>query len=150
MVTCSTRLEPRSEGWAEAYAEEIEVQKDLLNNVFRLFHLKSRLFLSMSKRRGEHVNWYDTPLEERRKLMRGHGRIGHKYFERINQVISGSIGFDDYEWGVDLHGDDPLDFKKLIYEMRFDPASSRYAEFGPFYVGILADAGSLNDFLSIA
>ena len=93
-------------------------------------------FYPMSKRRGEQVNWYDLSSEERGGFMRGHGEIGRKYAGQVVQVISGSVGFDDWEWAVDLFADEPLVFKKLIYEMRFDAASSRYALFGPFYVGI--------------
>jgi chlorite dismutase len=69
-------------------------------------------------------------------MMREHGMIGRHYSGRVTQVISGSIGFDDWEWGVDLFAQDPLVFKKLIYEMRFDEASAKFAEFGPFYVGL--------------
>jgi peroxiredoxin len=93
-------------------------------------------FYPMSKRRGEQVNWYDLPAAERAGFMRGHGEIGRKYAGQVLQVIQGSVGLDDWEWGVTLFADDPLVFKKLIYEMRFDPASSRFALFGPFYVGI--------------
>lgn len=93
-------------------------------------------FYPMSKRRGEQVNWFDLPTEERAALMKGHGEIGRKYAGQVVQIIAGSVGLDDWEWGVTLFADDPLVFKKLIYEMRFDAASSRYALFGPFYVGI--------------
>ena len=93
-------------------------------------------FYPMSKRRGEQVNWYDLPAAERAGFMRGHGEIGRKYAGQVVQVIQGSVGLDDWEWGVTLFADDPVVFKKLIYEMRFDPASSRFALFGPFYVGI--------------
>ena len=93
-------------------------------------------FYPMSKRRGETVNWYDLSAEERAGFMKGHGEIGRKYAGKVVQVIQGSVGFDDWEWGVTLFADDPLVFKKLIYEMRFDPASSRFALFGPFFVGI--------------
>jgi hydrogen peroxide-dependent heme synthase len=93
-------------------------------------------FYPMSKRRGEQVNWYDLPPAERAAFMRGHGEIGRKYAGQVLQVIQGSVGLDDWEWGVTLFADDPLVFKKLVYEMRFDPASSRFALFGPFYVGI--------------
>ena len=93
-------------------------------------------FYPTSKRRGEQVNWFDLPADQRAELMRGHGAIGRKYAGQVVQVISGSVGLDDWEWGVTLFADDPLVFKKLVYEMRFDPASSRYALFGPFYVGI--------------
>lgn len=104
-------------------------------------------FYPMNKRRGEHVNWYTLPLAERRAMMRNHGTIGHKYASEVTQVISGSVGLDDWEWGVSLHADDALVFKKLIYEMRFDPTSALYAEFGPFYVGTRLDAAGLEDLL---
>ena len=93
-------------------------------------------FYPMSKRRGEQVNWYALSAKERAAYMRGHGMIGRKYAGRVVQVISGSVGLDDWEWGVTLFADDPLVFKKLIYEMRFDGASSHFALFGPFYVGM--------------
>ena len=84
----------------------------------------------MNKRRGEDKNWYAVPFEERARMMRDHGVIGRHYAGAVNQIISGSIGFDDWEWGVDLFADDPVVFKKLVYEMRFDEASAWYAEFG--------------------
>ena len=104
-------------------------------------------FYPMSKRRGEHVNWFDLAPEERASLLRGHGMIGRKYAGQVTQVISGSVGLDDWEWGVTLFADDPLVFKKLVYEMRFDPASSRYALFGPFYTGIRFAPAALGDVL---
>jgi chlorite dismutase len=93
-------------------------------------------FYPMNKRRGETCNWYQLPIEERQRLMHDHGMIGRRYAGQVTQIISGSVGFDDWEWGVDLFADDPLVFKKLIYEMRFDESSAMYAEFGPFYVGL--------------
>ena len=93
-------------------------------------------FYPMNKRRGEHVNWYALSVDDRRALMRGHGKVGHKYAREVTQVIGGSTGLDDWEWGVSLHANDPLSIKRLVTEMRFDPASSQYAEFGPFYFGI--------------
>lgn len=104
-------------------------------------------FYPMSKRRGEHVNWFDLPPEDRAALMRGHGEIGRRYAGQVTQVISGSVGLDDWEWGVTLFADDPLVFKKLVYEMRFDPASSRYAEFGPFYTAIRFPPSALAEVL---
>jgi chlorite dismutase len=104
-------------------------------------------FYPMSKRRGEQVNWFDLPAGDRADLMKGHGMIGRKYAGQVTQVIAGSVGLDDWEWGVTLFADDPLVFKKLIYEMRFDPASSRYALFGPFYVGIRFAPGALGEVL---
>jgi chlorite dismutase len=81
-------------------------------------------------------------------MMHEHGMIGRKYGGEVKQVISGSIGFDDWEWGVDLFADDPLPFKRLIYEMRFDAASAVYALFGPFYVGLRVKAQGLAAFMA--
>jgi hydrogen peroxide-dependent heme synthase len=104
-------------------------------------------FYPMNKRRGEQRNWYAEPIEARARMMRDHGVIGRHYAGAVTQIISGSIGFDDWEWGVDLFADDPLVFKKLIYEMRFDEASAWYAEFGAFYVGLQFSAPELPRFL---
>ncbi|QLG27961.1 heme-binding protein [Halorarum halophilum] len=92
-------------------------------------------FYPMSKRRGEEYNWYDLSFEERADLMSGHGDVGREYAGKIKQVIASSVGFDDHEWGVTLFAADPADIKDIVYEMRFDEASSRYGEFGQFYVG---------------
>ena len=92
-------------------------------------------FYPMSKRRGEEYNWYDLSFEDRAELMAGHGEVGKEYAGKIKQVIASSVGFDSHEWGVTLFGSDPTDIKDIVYEMRFDPASSRYGEFGEFYVG---------------
>ena len=107
-------------------------------------------FYPMSKRRGEQVNWYDLPAAERAAFMRGHGEIGRKYAGKVVQIIQGSVGLDDWEWGVTLFADDPVVFKKLIYEMRFDPASSRFALFGPFYVGMRCAPADLGAALGAA
>jgi hydrogen peroxide-dependent heme synthase len=104
-------------------------------------------FYPMNKRRGEAKNWYAETVEERGRMMRDHGAIGRHYAGKVTQIISGSIGFDDWEWGVDLFADDPVVFKKLIYEMRFDEASALYAEFGPFYTGLHFVAAELPRFL---
>jgi peroxiredoxin len=93
-------------------------------------------FYPMNKFRGETKNWYSEPIHERHRMMREHGMIGRHYAGRVTQIISGSIGFDDWEWGVDLFADDPLVFKKLVYEMRFDEASAVYGLFGTFFVGL--------------
>ncbi|WP_254823026.1 heme-binding protein [Haloglomus halophilum] len=92
-------------------------------------------FYPMDKRRGPDHNWYDLPFDERADLMSAHGDIGRQYAGKVTQIISGSVGLDDHEWGVTLFADDPTQIKKLLYEMRFDPSSSRYAEFGTFYFG---------------
>jgi hydrogen peroxide-dependent heme synthase len=93
-------------------------------------------FYPMNKFRGETKNWYSEPIHERQRMMREHGMIGRHYAGRVTQIISGSIGLDDWEWGVDLFADDPLVFKKLVYEMRFDEASAVYGLFGVFFVGL--------------
>src|SRR5918994_2043536 len=103
---------------------------------------------SSSCRRGEIKNWYSAPFDDRAAMMREHGHIGRRYAGKVVQIISGSIGFDDWEWGVDLFAEDPLTFKKLIYEMRFDEASAKFAEFGPFYVGLQFPMGELGAFLN--
>jgi chlorite dismutase len=140
---------PGSSEYDEAFATEMEKQKTRVRS--RLFRAipdhRYVCFYPMNKRRGEQVNWYNLKMEERRDLMRGHGRIGHKYHESVTQIIGGSVGLDDWEWSVDLHSNDPLVFKKLIYEMRFDPASALYAEFGPFYIGLRESAGNLSSIL---
>jgi peroxiredoxin len=93
-------------------------------------------FYPMSKKRGETVNWFTLTPRERGMLMKEHGTTGRKYHGRVSQIITSSSGLADYDWGVDLFAKQTVDFKKLIYEMRFDPASALYAEFGPFYIGI--------------
>lgn len=92
-------------------------------------------FYPMSKRRDESQNWYTLSLDERSRLMQAHGLTGRRYAGRIQQVITGAIGLDAWEWGVTLFAKDPLDFKKLVTDMRFDEVSAKYAEFGDFYVG---------------
>ena len=92
-------------------------------------------FYPMSKRREPGQNWYALSLEERSRLMHAHGMTGRKYAGRIQQIITGAIGLDAWEWGVTLFARDPLDFKRLVTEMRFDEVSAKYAEFGDFYVG---------------
>jgi chlorite dismutase len=101
-------------------------------------------FYPMDKKRGEKDNWYTQSMTDRQRMMQDHGAIGRRYAGEVRQIITGSIGFDDWEWGVDLFADDPLVFKRLIYEMRFDEASALYAVFGPFYVGVRLPAGRLS------
>ncbi len=124
-------------------------------------HLQSRLhpavpstryvsFYPMSKRRSGSDNWYMLSGEERRDLMKGHGQIGHHYRSQVTQIITGSQGLDDWEWGVTLFADDLIAFKKIVYAMRFDEASARFAEFGPFYTGIRLDPPDLATWLNPA
>jgi chlorite dismutase len=95
-------------------------------------------FYPMSKRRDGDENWYLLPYDERKDLMYGHGKVGREFAGRILQLITGSVGLDDWEWGVTLFAEDPVDLKECVYRMRFDPASARYAEFGSFVTGLLA------------
>ncbi|MYL35722.1 heme-dependent peroxidase [Pontibacillus yanchengensis] len=106
-------------------------------------------FYPMDKRRDGEDNWYMLPMEERSKLMYSHGMIGRKYAGKVRQIITGSVGFDDWEWGVTLFAHDPLQFKKLVYEMRFDEVSARYGDFGSFYVGNLLKPEQLPQFLHV-
>ncbi|HEY0368461.1 MAG TPA: hydrogen peroxide-dependent heme synthase [Chthoniobacterales bacterium] len=93
-------------------------------------------FYNMSKRRGEQRNWYALPFEERRKLMLGHGAVGRQYAGKVKQLITGSTGLDDAEWGVTLFARDTFQIKSIVYQMRFDPVSADYADFGEFFVAI--------------
>jgi peroxiredoxin len=102
-------------------------------------------FYPMSKRRVAGANWYELPYDDREALMRGHGATGRTFAGRILQLITGSAGLDDFEWGVTLFGVNADDLKDVVYTMRFDEASARYAEFGPFYTGMVA---SIEDVLA--
>jgi len=95
-------------------------------------------FYPMSKRRGEADNWYTLPYGARERLMMGHGSTGRKFAGRVLQLITGSTGLDDFEWGVTLFAQHPDDLKECVYTMRYDEASSRYAEFGAFFTGMVA------------
>jgi len=106
-------------------------------------------FYPMSKRRLEGDNWYRLPYEERASLMRGHGEVGRTFRGRVLQLVTGSTGLDDWEWGVTLFGVHPDDLKACVYEMRFDEASARYAEFGPFWSGIVDDVDNVLDAASV-
>lgn len=109
-------------------------------------HNRYVCFYPMNKRRGED-NWYLLDAPARGDLMRAHGRTGRKYAGKVGQIVTGSMGLDDWEWGVTLFADDPLQFKKLISEMRFDEVSARYAEFGPFVVGSRVEPNRLAEWL---
>ncbi|WP_096185930.1 hydrogen peroxide-dependent heme synthase [Evansella halocellulosilytica] len=106
-------------------------------------------FYPMDKRREGNDNWYMLSMDERRAMMRSHGMIGRQYAGKVRQIITGSVGFDDWEWGVTLFAHDVLQFKKLVYEMRFDEVSARYGEFGSFFVGTILEQNKLKTFLHI-
>jgi peroxiredoxin len=138
-------IEPHSPEWNAAIADTITRQTEAMRP--RLFPqippARYICFYPMDRRRGEDKNWYSLPIEERQRQMEEHGLVGRRYAGTVKQIITGSIGFDDWEWGVDLFADDPLIFKKLIYEMRFDEVSAVYALFGKFFVGVRVPASGL-------
>ncbi|MGA1994429.1 MAG: hydrogen peroxide-dependent heme synthase, partial [Bryobacteraceae bacterium] len=131
-------IEPHSDEWKKEIAAVLERQRNAMAT--RLWPeipaAKYICFYPMDRRRGETANWYRETMPERQRMMSEHGLVGRRYAGEVRQIITGSIGFDDWEWGVDLFAEDPLVFKKLIYEMRFDEVSAVYALFGSFYVGL--------------
>jgi chlorite dismutase len=143
-------IEPHSEQWKAEIEGKLNRHREAMHP--RLFPEippnRYACFYPMDRRRGEDKNWYMLPIEERARQMSEHGLVGRRYAGEVRQIITGSIGFDDWEWGVDLFADDPLVFKKLIYEMRFDQVSAIYALFGQFYVGVRVPAANLAQLLS--
>jgi len=138
-------IEAHSDEWKREIGQVLARQKEAMHP--RLFpEIPKHRYVSfypMDRRRGEAKNWYTLPIEERARQMNEHGLVGRRYAGEVRQIITGSIGFDDWEWGVDLFADDPLVFKKLIYEMRFDEVSAVYALFGQFYLGVRVPATGL-------
>ena len=143
-------IEPHSDEWKREIQQTLDRQREAMRP--RLFPSippnRYVCFYPMDRRRGEDKNWYMLPIEERARQMNEHGLVGRRYAGEVKQIITGSIGFDDWEWGVDLFADDPLIFKKLIYEMRFDQVSAVYALFGQFFVGLRCPAASLEKLLA--
>jgi len=147
----SQGIEPHSPEWKAGIEEVLVRQREAMRP--RLFpdmppH-RYICFYPMDRRRGEQKNWYTLPLGERARQTHEHGMVGRRYSGEVKQIISTSVGFDDWEWGVDLFSDDPLTFKKLIYEMRFDEVSAVYAMFGTFFVGIRTKPGDLGKILTV-
>jgi len=143
-------IQPHSDQWKAEIESKLARHREAMHP--RLFpeippH-RYICFYPMDRRRGEEKNWYTLPIEERARQMSDHGLVGRRYAGEVKQIITGSIGFDDWEWGVDLFANDPLVFKKLIYEMRFDHVSAVYALFGQFYVGVRCPAAALGKLLS--
>jgi hydrogen peroxide-dependent heme synthase len=143
-------LETHSADWQAEVAATLERQAGAMAP--RLFpaipEAKYLCFYPMDRLRAEDKNWYTVPFPERQRMMHEHGLIGRRYADQVKQIISGSIGMDDWEWGVDLFAEDPVVFKKLIYEMRFDEVSAVYALFGQFYLGIRLPIENLGNWLS--
>jgi chlorite dismutase len=142
-------VEPYSDEWKQYIESTLARQREAMHS--RLYPPMPAhryiCFYPMDRRRGEDKNWYTLPIEERQRQMNEHGLVGRRYAGEVKQIISGSIGFDDWEWGVTLFADDPLVFKRLIYEMRFDEVSAVYALFGHFYVGLRCPASDLGKLL---
>ncbi len=142
-------IEPGSDNWKVEVEKTLSIKREALET--RIWpSIPERRYLSfypMDKKRGETTNWYKVPIKQRQQMMRDHGLIGRRYAGKVNQIITGSVGFDDWEWGVDLFADDPLVFKNLVYEMRFDEASAGYGLFGSFYIGLRFQAVKLHRFL---
>ena len=142
-------LQPFSPEWNAGIEEVLARQSNAMAQ--RLFPAipaaKYLCFYPMDRKRGEKMNWYSETMADRQRMMHEHGLIGRRYADDVKQIITGSIGFDDWEWGVDLFAEDPLVFKKLIYEMRFDEVSAIYALFGSFYVGVRLPAANLQAWL---
>ncbi|MES2307572.1 MAG: hydrogen peroxide-dependent heme synthase [Verrucomicrobiota bacterium] len=137
-----TQKEKLAEGSPE-FEQKLKAFQDRFNN-YTYYRLYPNLpdweffcFYPMSKRRGEGQNWYAQDYEARYEMMVGHGTIGRKYAGKIQQVISGSVGLDDWEWGVSLFAHNPVDVKAILYEMRFDKVSRKYGEFGEFFTGLV-------------
>ena len=143
-------IEPHGPEWNAEIAEQTAVQrKAMAPRLYpRIPAHRYLCFYPMDRKRGEEKNFYTVPIAERGRMMREHGMVGRRYADSVQQIITGSMGFDDWEWGVDLFSDDPLAFKKLIYEMRFDEVSAVYALFGSFYIGLRCPAPRLADWLA--
>lgn len=144
-------IEPYSDQWNQRVQETIARQSAAMSARLHpaIPEAKYLCFYPMDKRRGEHANWYTAPMNDRARMMQDHGLIGRRFAGTVKQIISGSIGLDDWEWGVDLYADDPGVFKQLIYEMRFDEASAVYGLFGTFYVGVRLPAAELANWLAL-
>ncbi len=142
-------LEPHSPEWNAEIATSLKRGAEAMAP--RLFpavpEAKYLCFYPMDRKRGEGVNWYTVPFAERQRMMHEHGMIGRRYGDVVRQIITGSIGMDDWEWGVDLFAEDPVTFKKLIYEMRFDEVSAVYALFGQFFIGVRLPVDGLTGWL---
>lgn len=137
----ANQFAPGSKEFQEAIDEQIAAERATPHLRYRLYPevpagMKYVSFYPMSKRRAHGDNWYTLPVAERNRLMREHGLTGRRYAGKIYQVITGSVGLDDWEWAVTLFAHDLLDIKRIVTEMRYDEASSRYGEFGSFYTGI--------------
>jgi chlorite dismutase len=146
------RHDPRSPEFAAAVAASQAAEAASAHVRSRLYPevpegMRFVSFYPMSKRRAAGENWYQLDVAERSRLMRDHGMTGRRYAGRIFQVITGSVGLDEWEWGVTLFARDPLEFKRIVTEMRYDEASAAYGEFGRFFTGIRLAPGAWEEVL---
>lgn len=145
-----TGVKPHSEDWNRQVQETISRQREAMKP--RLFpkvpETRYSCFYPMDRRRGEQKNWYTLPLNDRQRQMDQHGLVGRRWAGKVQQIVTGSVGFDDWEWGVTLFSNDPVEFKKLIYEMRFDEVSAVYSNFGQFYIGLRCPFAELTTLLN--
>jgi chlorite dismutase len=143
-----------TEGFRRALAESLEAELASKHVQSRIYPrvpegMRYVSFYPMNKRRADPDNWYVLPIGERNELMRDHGLTGRRYAGRVFQIITGSVGFDDWEWGVTLFARDPLEFKRIVTEMRYDEVSARYGEFGRFFTGIRMEDGGWSGLLAV-
>ena len=143
-----------SPGFDEAIGASKEAELQTAHTRTRLYPtvpdgMRYVSFYPMNKRRADPDNWYTLPISDRNRLMRDHGLTGRRFAGRVFQIITGSVGLDDWEWGVTLFSRDPLEFKRIVTEMRYDEVSARYGEFGRFFTGIRLDAPDWRDVLAV-
>jgi chlorite dismutase len=137
-LTDPADVEPRLAVWRDRIAHYREQRIHP-----RLPAKAAMCFYPMSKRRAGDDNWFSLDFDVRKRLMGGHARVGRTYAGRVLQLITGSTGLDDWEWGVTLLADDVVALKEIVYEMRFDEVSARYAEFGPFVTGLIGEPAAV-------
>jgi len=141
--------------FSDAWNKEVEVTMERQRQAMRprlypkIPDSRYLCFYPMNRTRGEQKNWYMLPIDERQRQMEEHGMVGRRYAGKVQQIITGSVGYDDWEWGVDLFAPEPLVFKKLIYEMRFDQVSAEYAQFGQFFIGLRLPVAELNQWVGL-
>lgn len=137
-LVAEQNLEPGSDAYKAGIADfEARMEKYLQHRLYPVLpDWPVVCFYPMNKKRDGDDNWFSLPFEDRRELMKGHAKVGRTYSGKILQLITGSTGLDEYEWGVTLLAHDPIEIRKIVYEMRFDEVSARYGEFGDFYIGV--------------
>jgi chlorite dismutase len=146
--------QPHTPGFHQALTELSEAEAASPHIRTRLYprppkEMRYLSFYPMTKRRNNPDNWYVLDISDRNRLMREHGLTGRRFANRVFQVISGSVGLDDWEWGVTLFARDPLEFKRIVTEMRYDEASARYADFGRFFTGVRVEPDDWKDLLTV-